>query len=86
MMAMYKNSMMSLIYVYLSLFMMFTKFQTNSNMKTILFVAICMLIQYSTYLFNYFHNYPWPFHEENMNPPYFNWIKYVDKTNTVDWL
>ncbi len=86
-MAMYKNNIMSLIYVYLSLFMMFTKFNSNNNMKTILFVGICMMFQYGIYLFNYFHNYPRPFNVDVIDAPYFNWIKYILKTDTTtDWL
>ena len=77
---------MSIIYLYFSLFMLFDKFTQNNNMKTILFVGLCMIFQYGIYLFNFTENYPPPFNTPTYETPYFNWLKYVSSsTFTADW-
>lgn len=79
-MAMYKNSIMSLFYLYLSMLLFCNKFNMSNNLKIILFVSLLLIAQYIIALTNITNNYPIPFnpdHTPYKEPPYFNWKKYV---------
>lgn len=86
-MALYKNSIISLVYCYFAMLLIFQKYTNLSIIKVLSFVSICVIIQYFICLTNLTMDYPIPYNQMHTpkidNPDLIPWNKYV--TMSKDW-